>query len=127
MSSCSQSTSTILYASASAIVPFLLVSLPATYKLVRKLAGGLGFNPDSIANSEGCPTGVGLILHSAVFFGLVLGLMLISKDISKSNRSSSAKSWLHVLPYLVLVLIGILLVLSDKRGSFIGGRGSYYY
>jgi hypothetical protein len=113
-----------LYASASAIVPFLLVSLPATYKVVRSLVGGLGFSPDSIASADGCPTGAGLLLHSAVFFGLVVALMFISKEVNKSHHKSSTKTWLHVLPYLVLVLIGILLVFSERRG-FVGGR--YYY
>jgi len=52
-------------------VIFLLVSHPFTYKLVQKIFGNLF----TVANSSGCPTITGLILHTLVFT-LVLRLKM---------------------------------------------------
>jgi hypothetical protein len=51
---------------------FLLVVHPMTYKLTQKLFGGiLGKNADP----SGCPTTVGLALHTIVYILLVRGSM----------------------------------------------------
>ena len=43
---------------------FFIISSPIVYKFVDNLLGGL---LGSIANSAGCPTTWGLVVHSAVF------------------------------------------------------------
>jgi len=51
---------------------FLLVVHPMTYKLTQKLLGGvLG----KIAEVSGCPTTLGLALHTVVYILLVRGSM----------------------------------------------------
>ena len=51
---------------------FLIVVHPMTYQLTHKLLGGvLG----KIADSSGCPTTVGLALHTIVYILLVRGSM----------------------------------------------------
>ena len=51
---------------------FLLVVHPMTYKLTQKLLGGvLG----KIADPSGCPTTIGLALHTIVYILLVRGSM----------------------------------------------------
>ncbi len=51
---------------------FILVVHPKTYQLTQKLFSGfLG----KIADTNGCPTNVGLILHTLVYILLVRGSM----------------------------------------------------
>lgn len=51
---------------------FLLVVHPMTYKLTQKLLGGvLG----KISDMSGCPTTLGLALHTVVYILLVRGSM----------------------------------------------------
>ena len=51
---------------------FIVVVLPCTYKLTQSLLGGvLG----RIAESNGCPTTRGLLLHTLVYILLVRGSM----------------------------------------------------
>ena len=54
---------------------FLLVVHPYTYKLTQKLFGGI---LGRIADTNGCPTTVGLVLHTIVYLLLVRGSMDIS-------------------------------------------------
>jgi hypothetical protein len=54
-------------------VLFFIVAHPQTFLLVRGLVG------DWVSNATGCPTILGLLLHSIVFFFLVWGLMKIKK------------------------------------------------
>jgi hypothetical protein len=51
---------------------FLLVVHPMTYKLTQKLFGGI---LGKIADPSGCPTTVGLALHTIVYILLVRGSM----------------------------------------------------
>jgi hypothetical protein len=51
---------------------FFLVANPVTFRFVNSLIGGIAVN--------GCPTALGLILHTVVFFGVVYGLMSLPKD-----------------------------------------------
>lgn len=53
-----------------AILLFYILSHPMVYRLTNSLVGGL-------ASSGGCPTMLGLIVHSLVFGGIVYGLMYI--------------------------------------------------
>lgn len=53
-----------------AILLFYIISHPMVYRLTNSLVGGL-------ASSTGCPTTLGLIVHSLVFGGIVYGLMYI--------------------------------------------------
>ena len=51
---------------------FLLVVNPYTYKLTNKLLGGRVGN---LAEGNGCPTFVGLFIHTIVYILLVRGSM----------------------------------------------------
>ena len=51
---------------------FLLVVHPMTYKLTHKLFGGI---LGKIADPSGCPTTIGLALHTIVYILLVRGSM----------------------------------------------------
>lgn len=57
-------TSPKLSAALTAGLLFFIISSPVVYKFVDNLLGGL-LGP--IANSSGCPTTWGLVVHSAVF------------------------------------------------------------
>lgn len=54
------------------IIVFLVISAPFTYKLTDGLLGGL---VGSLASASGCPTTLGLVVHSLVFGLIVYGLM----------------------------------------------------
>ena len=54
---------------------FLLVVNPYTYKLTQRLLGGL---VGKIADSNGCPTFIGLFIHTIVYILLVRGSMDIN-------------------------------------------------
>ncbi len=56
------------------IIAFLIVSLPFTYKLTNGLLGGI---VGKLADQSGCPTTLGLVIHSIVFGLIIYGLMLI--------------------------------------------------
>jgi len=62
------------YSFYSALV-FFLIANPETFKLTQMLFGSLF----TVANG-GCPTPMGLFLHTGVFFFFLLGLMLFPKD-----------------------------------------------
>lgn len=64
------------YSFYSALV-FFLVANPETYKLSQMLFGAL-----FTTSTGGCPTPVGLFVHSVLFFVILLGLMLFPKDTS---------------------------------------------
>lgn len=58
------------------IIVFLIVSLPFTYKITNSfLSGILG----KLADPSGCPTPLGLFIHSIVFGCIVYGLMSIKQ------------------------------------------------
>ncbi len=64
------------YSFYSALV-FFLVANPETYKVIQKVLGGvLG----EIASSSGCPTSLGLFLHTIVFFIVIFALMMFPRD-----------------------------------------------
>jgi len=51
---------------------FILVVHPMTYKLTQKLFGGL---IGRVSDASGCPTTIGLALHTLVYILLVRGSM----------------------------------------------------
>lgn len=57
------------------IIIFLLVSLPFTYKITNSILGRI---IGKLADSHGCPTGLGLLIHSLVFGLIIYGLMVYS-------------------------------------------------
>lgn len=57
-----------------AVLLFFIISNPMTYRLTNSLLGGL---IGRLADPSGCPTGTGLLVHSAVFGLIVYGLMLL--------------------------------------------------
>ena len=50
---------------------FLLLNLPATYKLTDSILG----NVSHTSNAEGCPSNAGLLIHTIVFIVIVRLLM----------------------------------------------------
>jgi hypothetical protein len=50
---------------------FLVISSPIMYRIVAAILGGI------VASPTGCPTLFGLLLHTAVFFGVIYGLMFV--------------------------------------------------
>lgn len=63
-----------LYATIQAVIVFLLVSLPFTYKITNGLLGGI---VGKLADNSGCPTGLGLFVHAIVFGLITYGLMVM--------------------------------------------------
>jgi hypothetical protein len=68
------STATKISATIQSVIVFLIISLPFTYKLTNGLLGGI---IGKLADGSGCPTMLGLIVHSLVFGLIVWGLMHI--------------------------------------------------
>ena len=62
-------------ASLQAALLFLIVANPATYRLVQAIFGGLF----KVANTTGCPSATGLLLHAVVFGLLSYGLMMLKR------------------------------------------------
>ena len=62
------------YSFYSALV-FFLIANPETYKMTQMLFGRL-----FTISVGGCPTPSGLFFHAAVFFVVLLGLMLFPRD-----------------------------------------------
>ncbi len=64
------------YSFYSALV-FFLVANPETYKHISSLVSG--FLPPT-ASASGCPTPLGLFLHTFLFFFVMLALMMFPRD-----------------------------------------------
>lgn len=62
------------YSFYSALV-FFLIANPETFKVTQMLFGSFM----TLANG-GCPTPAGLFFHTAIFFVVLLGLMLFPRD-----------------------------------------------
>lgn len=56
---------------------FFLVANPETYKIIEKILGGL---LGTIANAAGCPTPLGLFVHTIIFFCVMLALMAFPRN-----------------------------------------------
>lgn len=54
------------------IIIFILVSLPFTYRVTNRLLGGF---IGELADHSGCPTHLGLFVHSIVF-GLIIYILM---------------------------------------------------
>jgi hypothetical protein len=61
-----------LSATIQSIIIFIIISLPFTYKLTNRLLGGI---VGRLADSSGCPTDMGLIIHAIVFGLIIYALM----------------------------------------------------
>jgi hypothetical protein len=57
-----------------AVLLFFIIANPFTYRLTNSLLGGL---IGRLSDPSGCPTSLGLIVHSLVFGVIVYGLMLL--------------------------------------------------
>lgn len=55
-------------------IVFFVVANPKTFQVVRKVLGSM------IASPNGCATQVGVLVHSVVFFLVVLGLLSIKRE-----------------------------------------------
>ncbi len=56
---------------------FFLVANPETYKIIHWLISPI---LGTIANPGGCPTPLGLFLHTILFFFVMLALMMFPRD-----------------------------------------------
>lgn len=110
--SCTPTASQIFEVSAVALVPFLFVSLPSTYKATSALFGG------RLANGDGCPTKMGLGVHAAVYFLLVALLMYLAAEVNKSKHSPHVKTALQILPYAVLLILAVILAYLDRNTGY---------
>jgi len=61
---------------------FYIVANPATFKFMSRMLGGW------VADSSGCPTAMGLLLHTAVFV-LVIYLTMNNRKVKKCNCISN--------------------------------------
>jgi hypothetical protein len=64
------------YSFYSALV-FFLIANPEIYKIVQKISGGIF---GTLASEGGCPTTLGLVFHTFLFFCIILGLMVYPRD-----------------------------------------------
>ncbi len=55
-----------------AVLVFYIIANPMTYRLVDSLLGGV---VGRISTGSGCPTALGLLVHSVVFGAVVYSLM----------------------------------------------------
>ena len=55
---------------------FIIISLPFTYKLTNSILGNI---IGKLADPSGCPTNLGLIVHTIVFGLIVFGLMVLNR------------------------------------------------
>ena len=69
-------TAKFLNATIQAVIVFLVVSLPLTYRITNRLLGGI---VGKLAEPSGCPTGRGLFVHAVVFGLIVYCLMVCNK------------------------------------------------
>ena len=63
---------------------FFIVANPETFRLVRRVLG------PRIATPNGCPSTLGLLVHSLVFILVVWAMMNIKKDIPDIKKSPCA-------------------------------------
>jgi hypothetical protein len=63
------------YSFYSALV-FFLIANPEMYKVTDKILGGVL----DVAGLSGCPTSLGLLLHTVLFFIVILALMMFPRD-----------------------------------------------
>jgi hypothetical protein len=60
-----------LIATLLSMIIFIIISLPFTYKLTNNLLGGI----TPLADTSGCPTIFGILVHSIVF-GIIIFLLM---------------------------------------------------
>ena len=78
-------------------VIFFIVANPETFMLVRKMLGKW------VASESGCPTTLGLVLHSLVFLLVVWGIMSFKKEklegaLTASDAKASAEASMMKMP-----------------------------
>jgi hypothetical protein len=61
---------------------FFIIANPETFRLVRRVLG------PRIATPNGCPSTLGLLVHSLVFILVVWGMMNVKKDIPDIKKSA---------------------------------------
>ena len=64
-----------IYASIQSVILFLLISAPFTYQMTNNYLGGI---LGKLAEPSGCPTTLGLFVHSIVFGLVVYGIMIFA-------------------------------------------------
>lgn len=64
-----------IYATIQSVIIFLLISAPFTYQITNNYLGSI---LGKLAEPSGCPTTLGLFVHSIVFGLIVYGLMVIA-------------------------------------------------
>ena len=69
------STALKISATIQSIIIFIIISLPFTYRLTNRLLGGI---IGKLADASGCPTGLGIFVHSVVFGLIIYSFMAFS-------------------------------------------------
>jgi hypothetical protein len=59
---------------------FFIIANPETFRLVRRVLG------PRIATPNGCPSTMGLLVHSLVFILVVWGMMNVKKELPKIKK-----------------------------------------
>jgi hypothetical protein len=72
------STSDKISATIQTLVVFIIVSLPATYKLTNGLFGLFGLE---LAEPSGCPTLTGILVHALVF-AVIIYILMVTNPLS---------------------------------------------
>jgi hypothetical protein len=63
-----------LAATIQSVIIFIIISLPITYRITNRILGNI---VGKLADSSGCPTGLGIFIHSLVFGVIIYALMVI--------------------------------------------------
>lgn len=71
---------------------FFIIANPETFRIVRRVLG------PRIATPTGCPSTLGLLVHSLVFVGVVWAMMNVKKDFSEVQRQPEYEEEKRVVP-----------------------------
>ena len=101
----------ILYSGLSTAI-MVAVSNPYTYQLFDKLVGS-----NSVISVSGCPTIVGHLIHSLVFFILIFVVMLLVNVVKKNDNKKSA--WV-LLKYSFYATLLFFIITNTEIYKFVG-------
>jgi hypothetical protein len=90
----------------------LTVSNPTTYKFFDKI-----IDTNSVITTGGCPTVVGHLIHSLIFFILIFSVMLLINIIKKNGSKKS--SWL-LLKYSFYATLLFFIVTNTEIYKLVG-------
>lgn len=71
---------------------FFIIANPETFRLVRRVLG------PRIATPTGCPSTLGLLVHTLVFIAVVWAMMNVKKDMPELKAKTEVKEEERVVP-----------------------------